>query len=576
MRTRLLTLLVATLSSAHLASPSVAQVSLEMQPIESDSIITDITLYRNRASVTRTTTVELDAGGYAVFFRDLPETAFLDSVQARVSDNASLLSVDTSSRPIVKDNSELVAELTVEISLVEEKISLAKGETDAIELQIELLKTVLDKATNDKAPPLELTEFNEQISFVGKRMQELAVLKSTNAEEVSELNLLLRNLQHRKQLIATERKNQISAVVDIGVERACTVEIQLTYLVHSATWSPSYSVRANTTGDEITIDYDAILVQKTGENWTDVSLTLSTAQPQQSITPPMPTPWYVDVYQPPAPTSRGSDRSYASPSARFSADHDAFGQSYVTESAGVALPRMGKNIDVVNASASAAVVNDGPAVSFVLLRTVTIPSNASDEQKTSIASIQTTADHYLIAVPMLTDKVFIHSEVTNNSSYILLPGKASIFHGGDYVGKTSLSTISPDETFGLDLGIAPTVTTVRTLVEKTTSTTGLFNSGKQTLYEFQIAISNGESNTIDVRVYDRIPVSRNEEIEVHLKNLSIPLSQDPRYLRTERPQGILRWDLSIPANKTGESKYIITWDEEIARGNDIELTPLPE
>ncbi len=573
MRTRLLTLLVAAISSAHFASPSDAQVSLEMQPIESNSIITDITLYRNRASVTRTTTVDLEDGGYAVFFRDLPATAFLDSVQARVSDNASLLSVDTSSRPIVKDNSELVAELSSEILLVEEKISLAKGETAAIELQIELLKTVLDRATNNKTPPIELNGFNEQISFVGKRMQELAVRKSTNAKEITELNLLLRNLQQRKQLIATVRKNQISAVVDIGVERACTVEIQLTYLVHSATWSPSYSVRANRTGDEITVDYDAILVQKTGENWTDVSLTLSTAQPQQSITPPMPDPWYVDIYQPPAPSgppSRGT----------VGADYGAFGGAYMATDAemvaGVAMQRMGKNIDVVNASAHAAVVNDGPAVSFVLPRTVTIPSNASDDQKTSIASIQTTADHYLIAVPMLTDKVFIHSEVTNNSSYILLPGQASIFHGGDYVGKTTLSTISPKETFGLDLGIAPTVTTVRTLVEKTTASTGLFNSGKQTLYEFEIAISNGESNTIDVRVYDRIPVSRNEEIEVHLKNLSIPLSQDPRYLRAERPQGILRWDLSIPANKTGENKFVLTWDEEVARGNDIQISPLPE
>tara|TARA_Y100000294_G_scaffold170320_1_gene182499 strand:- start:340 stop:873 length:534 start_codon:yes stop_codon:yes gene_type:complete len=177
---------------------------------------------------------------------------------------------------------------------------------------------------------------------------------------------------------------------------------------------------------------------------------------------------------------------------------------------------------------------------------------------------------------MLTDRVFVRSEVTNKSDYILLPGRASIFHGGDYVGKTSLKTIAPNQTFPLDLGIDASVISTRTLVEKVTSSTGLFGSGKQTTYDFQIEISNGNDAEIDIHVYDRIPVSRNEEIEVVLKNISSPLSTNANYLKTERTKGILRWDLKVPANLTGEASFKLTWQVEIARGKDIDITPLPE
>jgi uncharacterized protein (TIGR02231 family) len=166
--------------------------------------------------------------------------------------------------------------------------------------------------------------------------------------------------------------------------------------------------------------------------------------------------------------------------------------------------------------------------------------------------------------------------VTNTSDYILLPGQASIFHGSDYVGKTSLPTIAPNETFPLDLGIDPVVTATRILLEKETASTGLFASGKQTMYDYRITISNGHDESIELQVWDRYPVSRNEEIEVMLDNVSTPLSTNPTYVESSLPLGLLRWDLNIPADMTGDNLFVLTWQVEIARGKDIEMTPLPE
>jgi uncharacterized protein (TIGR02231 family) len=551
-------LLVFFTALASIAPFSPAQVSLEMEPIEADSIITDITLYRGRAAITRTATLDLSSGGYSVFFRDLPATAYLDSVQASVSDNVRLLSIDTSSKPIAKDNSNIIQDIRTAIDIAEAKLNVLNAREESIKVQISLLKTLINHGENDKKETVDLSALQEQLDFVGTNMNSLISEQIDTQKEQSELEQEIKTLQRRLSNLGSSSRTQRDAVVDIGVTKAGTITVQLTYLVNNATWNPVYSIRANNEGSLITVEYDAEIQQRTGENWTDVNMTLSTSQPQQSTTPPMPNPWYVDVYVPTPPSIPRAEMRMA----RGSKD--------------ALLDTMELNMAVESASANATVNTNGPAVSFSLPRTITMPSNAEDVQTTALGAFETEAELFRIAVPMITDRTYIRSQVTNTSEYILLPGKASIFHGSDYVGKTSLSTIAPGESFPLDLGIDPVVTASRILLEKETTTTGLFGSGTQTNYQYRVTISNGHDEAIDIRVWDRIPISRNEEIEVTLQNLSIPLSTATNYLTADRPQGLLRWDLSLPANTTADNSVELRWHVEVARGNDVEMTPLPE
>lgn len=565
MRRTVFTLLSAILFFCPLTS---GQVSLEMEPIEARSTITDVTLYRDRAAVTRTATLDLQIGGYTVFFRDLPSSIYLDSVQAHVGDNAALLSVDTSSTPVTRNMSEIIKEITAEIEGVEAKLKTVNARKEALKLQVTMLKTLITQAGNEHEGSVNLDALDNQLAFIGKKMTLLSEDQATNEQDQKSLRDELQTLRARRQNISSDRGVQLDAIVDIGVKKAGTIEVQLTYLVNNASWQPKYSIRANNAGDNITVEYDAHLWQRTGENWTDVSMTLSTAQPQRSTTPPMPRPWFVDIFIQPQPTAALRSRN-----TQATANEGTL--SFAWEKDSAVLPSAGAGL-VEAASSFATINNEGPAVSFNLPRTITVPSNAEDKQTTSLGAFETEADLFRIAVPMLTDSTFIRSNVTNTSRYILLPGQASIFHGSDYVGKTSLPTIAPNETFPLDLGIDPVVTATRVLLEKETSSTGLFASGMQTTYDYRIEISNGHDKSIELQVWDRYPVSRNEEIEVLLDNVSTPLSTDPLYVESQQPLGLLRWDLNIPANTTGDTSFVLTWQVQIARGKDIEMTPLPE
>jgi hypothetical protein len=87
-------------------------------------------------------------------------------------------------------------------------------------------------------------------------------------------------------------------------------ELSLTYMVSNARWSPQYDVRAAIAKDAksqstVGLHYRASISQRTGEDWTNVELTLSTASPQQGTVIPKLRPQWISVpvpvpYQPPA------------------------------------------------------------------------------------------------------------------------------------------------------------------------------------------------------------------------------------------------------------------------------------
>jgi uncharacterized protein (TIGR02231 family) len=542
-------------------------VTVEMEPINANASVSGVTLYRGRAAVTRTTELNLEAGGWSVFFRDLPSSATLDSVQASVHGDAKLVAVDTTSFPLAKDNNKLLAVINQEIEYVEEKIALAQSEEQSIKVQITFLETLVLRSSTEKENIVDLASFQEQLVFIGKQMASLESQKFTNKKLREELTNERNTLIKQRNNLANENRVQRDAIVNIVVLAEGTVTIEVTYLCNSASWEPSYSIRASEGGEAIAIDYDANLTQFTGEDWKDVNLTLSTAQPQRSASPPKLSPWPVDIQEPaqPAESQTRSKRGSVTPPAAYATD------SFVEAESERSLEQ-----EFGSAVAAASVLGDGPAVSFVLPRTISVPSNKSDTQKTTIATIEATASLFRVAIPMITDSVFIRSEVKNDSPFILLPGEASIFHGSDFVGRTALPTIAPSETFPLDLGVDPKVIATRTLLGKKTSSTGLFGSSKETLYDYRVTVSNGHDTPLDIQLWDRIPVSQNKEIEIGLKKQSQALSSDAHYLQTDFPLGLLRWDISIPANSTGESNFVLTWQVDVGRGKDVKMTPLPE
>jgi len=230
-------------------------------------------------------------------------------------------------------------------------------------------------------------------------------------------------------------------------------------LVSEASWAPRYSIRADLPAKKVSIEYDAVLVQRSGEDWDDVELTLSTAQPMVAANPPIVQPIWVDVYKPPPPAAPVA----AEPAFRRSVGGVLSGGA-PAEAAKDA--EADKRFDVADemrrVSADAAVAGAGSAVSYKVPRAVTVKTRSDREQRTRVATVDATTEFVYVAQPMLTEAVYLRGRVANKSPYQLLPGPVQVFVGGDFVWPTNLSSIAPGGTTDLFFGIDRSLRAKRT------------------------------------------------------------------------------------------------------------------
>jgi hypothetical protein len=88
-------------------------------------------------------------------------------------------------------------------------------------------------------------------------------------------------------------------------------------------------------------------------------------------------------------------------------------------------------------------------------------------------------------------------------------------------------------------------------------------------------LDNGTGRDVTLELFDRIPVSRNEKIEVRTEEMSRPLSTAKAYVEGARTQGILRWDLTVPAVARNAAPMTVSWKVLVVRPNSMQTTPLP-
>ena len=88
---------------------------------------------------------------------------------------------------------------------------------------------------------------------------------------------------------------------------------------------------------------------------------------------------------------------------------------------------------------------------FMASRPTSIPSN-NTEHKVSLALIKVLPEFQHISQPELNSNVYLQANVTNSSEFPLLAGYCSVFLDGNFLSKTNLPNVSPQEPFSLSLG----------------------------------------------------------------------------------------------------------------------------
>ena len=89
-------------------------------------------------------------------------------------------------------------------------------------------------------------------------------------------------LRQREELTGGARREIREAVLFVEKCDDAKHSLRIGYLVNNCGWSPAYTFRAAGDRKQVAVECNAIITQTTGEDWSDVKLTLSTASPALS------------------------------------------------------------------------------------------------------------------------------------------------------------------------------------------------------------------------------------------------------------------------------------------------------
>lgn len=89
------------------------------------------------------------------------------------------------------------------------------------------------------------------------------------------------------------RKRVGDLILKVSSTRAYTALAEMSYLHLDAGWTPSYDLRVNSLDKPLQIDYKAEIYQNTGEDWSAIDLSISTAEPTRNYNLPVFSTYYL-------------------------------------------------------------------------------------------------------------------------------------------------------------------------------------------------------------------------------------------------------------------------------------------
>jgi uncharacterized protein (TIGR02231 family) len=277
-----------------------------------ESKIVEVTVFTDRAQVTRQADFNLQFGEHKLVLTNLPDQIDPNSIQVKGSGNFMLSDVKLTTRYLTQVVSLRIRELVEKRQSLEKEIIKYNDAVNEAESEKRFIENISRKLTatgeGSSEPVLDPGKWIEMVSFYREKLGQLnAELRESRkfAEDIRmEINRINMEIQ-------SEGANQNKAVkeveISINIIKEGKGKLDISYLVYGPGWSPDYTVRVNGSSKEVSLMYQALVWQSTGEDWSDVSMKLSTAKPQVSGRIPELTPWFINAWKPqPVRSSRSS------------------------------------------------------------------------------------------------------------------------------------------------------------------------------------------------------------------------------------------------------------------------------
>jgi uncharacterized protein (TIGR02231 family) len=525
--------------------------------INVDAEITSVTVFPDRALVTMQGEFKAASGNHEIQIDGLPTLMDMDSVRVKGHGEFpfKIASVDIRTEYYEDYPEEKVAELVALIEQADEEISALEDETDIQASQSNYLDGLREASG----------QFARGLSRGKTQVEDQATLIQFLLDQDRSIKSAMRDLKNQKKKIEDRRsklqrdlakleparqKKRRSAVIGIEAAGEGAARIELSYTIIGASWKPLYDIRltGESGAEELSITAIAEISQKTGQDWSDVELSISTARPAIAERAPELKPHYLDVYRSPvAPDLRvrgAPTAGLAMPMSEMSEEPQYLGS---LESFHDAEP--------VTAQLEA---DRGLSFTFRIPGNADIPSDGSPHKRT-LTTFDLEPELDYLAIPKHTDAVFRRIKVENSPDTPLLPGKVNLFAGDEFIGSTEIEYIPTGGELELLFGVEERITVTRELKRRDVDKV-LLRDRRQLRFGYEIEIENLMPVPVQIELQDQYPVSRHENIKVHLEK-SEPKPSEVSELN------IMEWSISLEVSQ--KKSIIIAYGVDHPRGMEI-------
>lgn len=466
-----------------------------------DAPIQKVTVYPNGALVERSLLVR--AGERLIQLEGLPANFDISALQVQ-SENIDVDAVTSVDSALNKPSGRESADLQAQIKSVAQRIAELNAKIQAAELQNKFLANI----TTGNA------------STVRQQAYDAFLTISTATQQKQELEQRLKELNQDLSQIGDHRFNGRTLQLHVRATQSGT--IHLAYQVPYATWRPSYKAELNSTTQQLTFTRMVMIAQKTGEDWDNVQLTLSTNTPKTTIKQVNPETWLVNYYEPEKESlARPVMEAAAAPMMAMSAKAQRFEQTADEE------PNFPQFEQVTQTYST----------QFTTSTKASIPSS---KQQITLPLNQQTIPAKLSAwiLPQQQQRAFLNAEIPRLAGDFP-QGIIKLYRDGDYIGQREWQNPTDDRlnfNFGEDEKIQVKILNNT----RKQDPSGAFNKSTSTTLNKQYQITNLHPQPMQILLFESLPQSQNTALKV-----TNQFSQPPTATEWQGQKEIYQWSNTL-------------------------------
>ena len=537
---------------------SALPAAAEPAATEVESRVAAVTVYADRARVTRTAAVDLAGTPESYALPALP--GWIDEASVRVglkpADAGQILGVELRRTYLARPSDdefraaeEAVREIADQLAALDDETSVLDAEAKHVEA---LRAFSADKLPRDTATRrIETAEYEETVAFVTGALRRLAEERRGIARQRRELEPELqvreRRLADLRQRAQLEQRTVVVSATGNG-----TATLAVTYMIPGATWESAHELRTGGSDDSIALTSFAHVQQTTGEDWRDAEISLATQRSDETLRIP-------EIEALRLGGGRSLSRWVASSQESFGAATENYARqnavAFALKNPGAAGQQAyleNQQALVYNASRVTEIFRSleqrGTTAHFAALGRQTVRSDGS-RSRVPIGNVRLAADHRILAAPELSLNAVRILDLANRGQQPLLPGKVSLYVDGAFLGFTELDFIATGEGFELFLGVVDHLKLSRSLDRRASE---LSRRGARTRMSvsFLLRVENLSDRAEQVQLRDRIPVSQTDQIRVSGVKISPDGQPDAK--------GLLSWPVRLGPREAREYRVEYT------------------